>query len=158
MSDGFGMAVDAFGLSDPGCVRPNNEDYFINDKRAGIFILADGMGGARAGEYASQLSAERLYEYLLQNGAEVSGPDLEQGFAAANSVVREAARSSADFEGMGTTLVAARALRDQHVEVSSVGDSRAYRCAGGQLDRLTRDQTWVRDGAAAVRGPDFAVL
>ena len=52
---------EAFGLSDPGCVRPNNEDYFISDTKAGIFIVADGMGGAKGGERASQISAERLY-------------------------------------------------------------------------------------------------
>ena len=60
--------LEAFGLSDPGCVRSNNEDYFISDSESGIFILADGMGGANAGEYASRLSAETLYEYLVEPG------------------------------------------------------------------------------------------
>ncbi len=58
--------LEAFGLSDPGCVRPNNEDYFISDSESGILVLADGMGGANAGECASHLGAERLYEALLQ--------------------------------------------------------------------------------------------
>ena len=72
--------LEAFGLSDPGCVRSNNEDYFISDSESGIFILADGMGGANAGEYASHLSAEMLYEYLLNSANQTGLEMLEHGF------------------------------------------------------------------------------
>src|SRR5450432_3645637 len=113
--------LEAFGLSDPGCVRPNNEDYFISDSESGIFILADGMGGANAGEYASHLSAEMLYEYLL-NAANQAGLEiLEQGFVEANWAVREAAQTNVELTGMGTTLVVARDIGENRLQIGSVG-------------------------------------
>lgn len=135
--------LDACGLSDPGSVRTNNEDYFLFDRPNGIFILADGMGGARAGEYASQLGAERLYSYLLVNT--LDGGSLERGFIEANWFVREAAKSNPELEGMGTTLLAVRCLGPATIQVSSVGDSRAYLSANGAFSRITKDQTWVAE-------------
>lgn len=138
--------LDAFGLSDPGCVRTNNEDYFINDKLAGIFILADGMGGAKAGEYASQLSAERLYDFLLNaDSVDDTAALFDRGFAEANWIVRQTAKSNPDFEGMGTTLLAVRAAGENRVQLASVGDSRAYLASSGQLSLITKDQTWVAE-------------
>ena len=140
--------LEAFGLSDPGCVRSNNEDYFISDSESGIFILADGMGGANAGECASRLSAETIYEYLLHT-ADADGLNLlEQGFVEANRAVREAARSNPELTGMGTTLVVARDLGEARMEIGSVGDSRAYLCSEGLLSVLTQDQTWVAEVGA----------
>jgi protein phosphatase len=140
--------LEAFGLSDPGSVRSNNEDYFISDSESGIFILADGMGGANAGEYASHLSAELLYEFLL-NGADQPGLEtLEQGFLEANWAVREAAQTNAQLSGMGTTLVVARDIGESRLQIGSVGDSRAYHCSGGVLSTLTQDQTWVAEVGA----------
>lgn len=137
--------LEAFGLSDPGCVRTNNEDYFINDSEHGIFILADGMGGAAAGEYASHLSAEVLYEYLLR-APESDGPDLlEQAFLEANWFVRQAAKNNPELEGMGTTLLVARDLGARKLQVASVGDSRAYKLSHHSLDLITQDQTWVAE-------------
>jgi len=136
---------EAFGLSDPGCVRSNNEDYLIPDAPRGIFIVADGMGGANAGEYASRLSAETLYEYLLNNGQGGKLDSVDLGFAEANKAVRRAAGESPDLDGMGTTMVVARGLSGAQVEVASVGDSRAYLLSGGELSLLTEDQTWVAE-------------
>jgi protein phosphatase len=137
--------LEAFGLSDPGCVRSNNEDYFISDSESGIFILADGMGGANAGEYASHLSAEMLYEFLL-NVANQSGLEmLEQGFLEANWAVREAAQTNPELAGMGTTLVVGRNIGEARLQIGSVGDSRAYLCSKGVLSVLTQDQTWIAE-------------
>jgi PPM family protein phosphatase len=137
--------LEAFGLSDPGCVRSNNEDYFISDTKSGIFVLADGMGGANAGEYASRLSAEMIYESLL-NASDHEGPDkLEESFLDANKAVREAARSNPELDGMGTTLLVARAGRDGQMQVASVGDSRAYMCSDHNFSLVTQDQTWVAE-------------
>jgi PPM family protein phosphatase len=135
--------LEAFGLSDRGCVRPNNEDYFIADEQAGIFILADGMGGANAGEYASRLSVERLHQLLLMapEGLEA----LDQAFREANRAVRNAAKENPALDGMGTTLLAGRAIHDSQLEIASVGDSRAYLCSKGELSRVTEDQTWVAE-------------
>ena len=137
--------LEAFGLSDPGCVRPNNEDYFISDTRSGIFILADGMGGAKAGEYASHLSAEMLYEFLRQAPASDGFETLERGFLEANSAVRQAAKANPDYEGMGTTLLAARDIGNGRLQIGSVGDSRAYVASKTEFSQVTRDQTWVAD-------------
>ncbi len=135
--------LEAFGLSDPGCVRPNNEDYFISDSESGIFILADGMGGANAGECASHLGAERLYEMLLKPPA--SDGALQQAFQEANTAVRQAAQNNPDLDGMGSTLLVARKLANSNFEIGSVGDSRAYLISGGRLTRVTEDQTWVAE-------------
>jgi len=139
------LMLEAFGLSDAGCVRTNNEDYFISDTKSGIFILADGMGGANAGEYASRLSAEKVYEMLL-NSRENRDPDiLEQTFLEANRSVRDAARANPELDGMGTTLLAVRAVNNGAVQVASVGDSRAYLCSNRELSLITHDQTWINE-------------
>jgi protein phosphatase len=146
--------LEGFGLSDPGCVRPNNEDYFISDSASGIFILADGMGGANAGEFASRLSVETLYQYLLKHplsngaGAHAGAPEpgfLEPGFLETNCAVRKAASTDPNLEGMGTTLVAVQDAGGGSVHISSVGDSRAYIFSKGKLELLTQDQTWVAE-------------
>jgi PPM family protein phosphatase len=137
--------LEAFGLSDPGCVRSNNEDYFITDNELGIFILADGMGGANAGEYASRLSAERLYSFLKDPNNRAGSQTLGAGFVAANTAVREASQSDFQLEGMGTTLLAARSLPNGELEICTVGDSRAYLVSGGVLSQITEDQTWVAE-------------
>jgi protein phosphatase len=137
--------LEAFGLSDPGCVRTNNEDYFISDAESGIFILADGMGGANAGEYASHLSADMLYKFL-RNLPERDGlATLERAFDEANSAVRQAAKANPQLEGMGTTLLVARAIGEDQLQIGSVGDSRAYLCSRDGFSLITQDQTWVAE-------------
>ncbi len=137
--------LEAFGLSDPGCSRPNNEDYFISDSESGIFILADGMGGANAGEYASHLSAEMLYEFLLNAPTRDGLETLEQAFLEANWAVRQAAKANPELEGMGTTLLVARDIGEDRLQVGSVGDSRAYLSSKDGLSLITQDQTWVAE-------------
>ena len=148
---------EAFGLSDPGCVRTNNEDYFISDSSRGIFIVADGMGGANAGEYASRLSAETLYEFLLKADDDVSLSELEQGFVQANMAVREASAQSSELEGMGTTLVAGRMVDRVRLQLASVGDSRAYCLSENQLSVLTKDHTWVMEIGSRLGLTDEAI-
>ena len=137
--------LEAFGLSDAGCVRANNEDYFISDPEAGIFVLADGMGGANAGEFASRLGAERLYGSLRAQPAPAGDGVvvLENAFREANAAVRDTARSHTGMEGMGTTLIVARCSDSWQFKIGSVGDSRAYLLSRGTLTRITQDQTWV---------------
>ncbi len=154
------MTFEAFALSDPGCVRSNNEDYFISDSESGIFILADGMGGANAGEYAARLSAETLYEFLLEPANRDAPEALERGFLQVNATVREAAGTNPDLEGMGTTLLVARVTRnigEGCIQISSVGDSRAYLCSNGDLSLLTEDQTWVAEVGARLGLSDDAL-
>ena len=137
--------LEAFGVTDRGCVRPNNEDYFVSDATSGIFILADGMGGVNGGEHASRIGAEHLYAYLVSANGSNSAEVLKTGFGEANAAVREYAKQHAGYEGMGTTLVAARTVAGNQIQVASVGDSRAYLFSGGQLTVLTQDQTWTAE-------------
>ncbi|MEP7353009.1 MAG: protein phosphatase 2C domain-containing protein [Acidobacteriota bacterium] len=134
----------AFGATDPGCVRSNNEDRFVVDPTAGFYLVADGMGGAQAGERASQIAAETLVEVVKEEGAEMNAARLASAFHLANQRVKDTASRDQSLHGMGTTLVAALE-RDGHVMISSVGDSRAYQLTNGQLTPITEDQTWVQD-------------
>lgn len=133
---------EAHGISDLGCVRENNEDAFhIEPNR--LFIVADGMGGAQAGERASRLAIDTVVETLRTNGA----PDLEslkKAVDEANRRVREEAAADAALEGMGTTLVAAMPCGDE-LALVSVGDSRAYLQDSGGLLNVTEDQSWVNE-------------
>ncbi|HUA22377.1 MAG TPA: protein phosphatase 2C domain-containing protein [Bryobacteraceae bacterium] len=135
--------LEAFGLSDPGCVRQNNEDYYLVLPETGLFVVADGMGGAQAGEHASRLAAETVASYVEGAGR----TDLDTLFAAfreANHQVISAASSDQALEGMGTTLVAALESGPELL-VASVGDSRAYLFDGRELITITEDQTWVHE-------------
>jgi serine/threonine protein phosphatase PrpC len=135
--------LEAFGLSDPGCVRSNNEDYYLLAPALGLFLVADGMGGAAAGECASQLAAETVGEYVWRTG-KCDVNLLPNAFAEANRrVLEEASRDSA-LDGMGTTLVAVLDAGSE-LFISSVGDSRAYVFHNNALTPLTEDQTWVQE-------------
>ena len=142
--------IEAFGASDPGCVRANNEDYYLVEPSLGLYLVADGMGGAQAGEYASRLAAETVRDLIRSNpgirndpGAAVSDGLLD-AFAEANQRVMQAAEADPGMEGMGTTLVAAL-QRGEDLLIASVGDSRAYLFEQGRLQQVTEDQTWVNE-------------
>ena len=135
--------IESFGLTNPGCVRKNNEDYYILAPEVGLYVVADGMGGAQAGEHASKLASETVLEIVEL--AETLGPEtLLKAFEEANSRVFQAASTDIELEGMGTTLVAALELNGELL-VASVGDSRAYICENDELLIITEDQTWVHE-------------
>src|SRR5689334_3470426 len=98
--------LEAFALSDKGCVRGNNEDYCLIEPRLGLYVLADGMGGAKAGERASRLAVETVAKQISaapQRDSQVLLAAVEE----ANRQVMQASLSDPSLEGMGTTLVAA---------------------------------------------------
>jgi serine/threonine protein phosphatase PrpC len=135
--------LEAFGLSDPGSVRPNNEDCYLLAPEMGLFVVADGMGGAQAGERASKLAVDTLAGFIARSGR-ANAEVLAQAFQEANNQVMNAASNDANLEGMGTTLVAA--LEDgPEILIASVGDSRAYVYQGNELIGVTEDQTWVHE-------------
>jgi serine/threonine protein phosphatase PrpC len=135
--------LEAFGISDPGCVRTNNEDYYLISKDRGLYVVADGMGGAQAGEQASRMAVDTVQNYLGQTSS--STPEaLTEAFAEANRQVIEAASSDLKLEGMGTTLIAALEAGTDLL-IASVGDSRAYVHNGQELLVITEDQTWVQE-------------
>ena len=134
----------SFGVSDPGCVRPNNEDYFLLLPSDGLYVVADGMGGAQAGEHASRLAAETVRDIIRAAAKPASPDDLLDAFAEANRRVSKEADANPDREGMGTTLVAA-VENEGDLFIASVGDSRAYLFEKGELKPVTEDQTWVNE-------------
>jgi protein phosphatase len=136
--------IEAYGASDPGCVRGNNEDYYLVAPSIGLYVVADGMGGAQAGEHASKLAAETLWEIVYQDKGAMDLNGMVAAIEEANRRVMEAAATDPSLEGMGTTLVAALEKPDGLL-VASVGDSRLYLFDKGQLSTVTEDQTWVNE-------------
>ncbi len=135
--------LEAFGASDPGCVRSNNEDYFLVVPAIGLYLVADGMGGAQAGEHASRLAAETIEQSVQQNGI-MDADGLVAAFGRANQRVMDEAARDPQMEGMGTTLVAA-VENNGELLIASVGDSRVYTFENGALQAVTEDQTWVNE-------------
>ncbi len=135
--------LEAFALSDPGCVRPNNEDSYLLAPEDGLYVVADGMGGAQAGEHASKMAVETVAEFI-KKAAQADAETLALAFQEANNRVMNAASADADLEGMGTTLVAALEC-DSELLIASVGDSRAYVHNGSELMVITEDQTWIHE-------------
>jgi PPM family protein phosphatase len=136
--------LEAFGASDPGCVRANNEDYYLLAPSMGLYVVADGMGGAQAGEHASKLAAETLWDVVLQNPDSAGATVLVEAFREANHQVMEASLADPALEGMGTTMVAVLERKGE-LWVASVGDSRAYLFDDGELHAITEDQSWVNE-------------
>ncbi len=133
----------SFGLSDVGCVRKNNEDHFLIDPAIGLYVVADGMGGAKAGEIASHLAVGLLQE-SVSAGSVHDEETLIQAFQQASQTVFDLAQSNREFEGMGTTMVCALDLPGRFM-IGNVGDSRAWLYHDGELSLVTADQTWVNE-------------
>jgi PPM family protein phosphatase len=126
--------------TDPGRKRRGNEDSYVS--RPPLFAIADGMGGARAGEVASALAASALEESSAGRGGEAYVVELIQE---ANRRVHERASTDAETSGMGTTITVALIESDGTVTVGHVGDSRAYLLRGARLEQLTDDHSLVAE-------------
>src|SRR5918997_6786736 len=137
--------AEHFHDSDLGRQRSGNEDSLF--VRAPLFVVADGMGGAQAGEVASEM-AVRAFEGGLPDEAPAEG--LVQIVRAANRRIHERSRNERGRAGMGTTLTAAYLTTGDEVIVAHVGDSRAYLLRDGDLVRLTHDHSLV--GELVARG------
>lgn len=129
------------GRTDPGRKRRRNEDAYVLEPP--LFAVADGMGGAQAGEVASRLAAAAFREF---HEADELAPDerVDAIIQEANRRIYERARTDAEVSGMGTTVTAAL-LEAGNVAIGHVGDSRAYRIRDGQLEQLTEDHSLVAD-------------
>jgi PPM family protein phosphatase len=136
--------AEQFHASDLGRQRQGNEDnYFV---RAPLFVVADGMGGAQAGEVASEMAVES-FDGGIGDGSPADG--LVRIIQEANRRIHDRSRSDEQAAGMGTTCTAAY-VGDAEVTIAHVGDSRAYLWRGGELTRLTRDHSLV--GELVARG------
>ncbi|HEV2590571.1 MAG TPA: Stp1/IreP family PP2C-type Ser/Thr phosphatase [Gaiellaceae bacterium] len=126
--------------TDPGRKRRGNEDSFVC--RPPLFAIADGMGGAQAGEVASALAVEPLNESRVDAGGERKLAELVQE---ANRRVHDRATNDAATSGMGTTITVALVEPDGHIAFGHVGDSRAYRLRGDALEQVTNDHSLVAE-------------
>ncbi len=134
------VAPDSFSKSDTGRQRRSNEDRLF--EQSPLFAVADGMGGARAGEVASKIVVD-----TFQEGLPTAGSDEERLATLvreANKRINDLAREDPDRAGMGTTVTAAYVGPDA-VSVAHVGDSRGYRFRDGKLERLTTDHSLVEE-------------
>ncbi|HEX3436884.1 MAG TPA: Stp1/IreP family PP2C-type Ser/Thr phosphatase [Pseudacidobacterium sp.] len=137
------MRVEAVALTDVGRVRSANEDAYGIAVEAGLFIVCDGMGGAAAGEVASQIVVATALECIDKHqGAKEPRSLLEQLVTLANQRVFARAEREPSLHGMGTTLVSLFVHGDS-VWVAHVGDSRCYRFNSGHLERITQDHSLV---------------
>src|SRR5687767_10889884 len=132
--------------------RPLNEDSFLADSERGIFAVADGVGGAEAGEVASQTAIEVLDEAFRHQEAGTDVEDLmELAIQRANASIHQMAQDHAKFSMMATTIVALH-LKDNVATFGHVGDSRLYRLTpDGQLHRETEDHSIVEEEVRAGR-------
>jgi len=133
-------------ITECGPVRRRNEDWLCVCPDLGLFAVADGMGGHRAGDVASKLALEVLKHTLeIQLGAGASaGELLAQGIRRANEAVYRSAREFIEHRGMGTTLTACL-VRGNKLTVANVGDSRALLLRDGRISKLTSDHSLVQE-------------
>ena len=140
-----------WGLTDPGCVRPQNQDaYHIEtlDRNSVLAVVCDGMGGAKSGNVASTLAIDVFVQEVKRSWNasmdwEAADQMLRSAVKLSNFTVFDQAMQFEEFTGMGTTLVAAL-IRGREVSVVNVGDSRAYGCGRDGIKQLTTDHSLVQ--------------
>ena len=133
--------LKTFSITDIGKRRKLNQDYvFASEKPLGnlpnLFVVADGMGGHNAGDYASKYAVETIKEEVA--GAFEKSPVkiLGKAIHAANSHIRQKAMEKEELRGMGTTVVAATCLKEKYLEVANVGDSRLYVVNDSKIEQI----------------------
>src|SRR6478752_1838924 len=145
------------GQTDTGRVREHNEDTIASDVDVGLLVLADGMGGYNAGEVASGIAVKTITNLVREGLAreDLSSVDrstgltrpsivLRDAITRANKIIYQTARSQAECEGMGTTVVAAL-FYDNRISIAHVGDSRLYRQRGSQIAQVTMDHSLLQE-------------
>jgi protein phosphatase len=161
------MRAIATGLSDVGLQREHNEDSFVVLSEYDLFIVADGMGGHRAGDVASRLATDTIAEFFKSTASEdVTWPfhfdtslseeenRLLTGIRIANRQIYERSAKSREYRGMGTTVVGALfSPKKNRMYIGHVGDSRCYRIRRGELRQMTRDHSLINDYLMAM--PDL---
>ncbi|MBR0085560.1 MAG: Stp1/IreP family PP2C-type Ser/Thr phosphatase [Lachnospiraceae bacterium] len=147
--------MKAYGKTDIGRQRSINQDcFFLTTKPIGIFpnlfIIADGMGGHKAGDRASRQSVDKFVEYAQNARSATTIQAIEDGILYINHIIREEAASNEDFAGMGTTFIVAF-IEGDTLHVANIGDSRLY-YAEETMTQVTEDHSYV---AAMVRAGEI---
>lgn len=138
----------AFSKTDTGKRREMNQDYvFTSESRIGnlpnLCILADGMGGHNAGDYASRYTVETMTATVAKDSSDEPVNIIRNAIQVANQAILEKAKTDIDLDGMGTTVVAAVVLGSE-LCVANVGDSRLY-VIGDEIHQITRDHSYVQE-------------
>ncbi len=149
--------LEVINLSDTGRRRPHNEDSCVTDTSLGLVVLADGMGGYKAGEVASAIAVMAILTGvragLGKRPAKSNGEDGElsaegrlvrQSIIAANAQIYRTAQTDPQCQGMGTTVVSVL-FHDNKVTIAHVGDSRLYRLRGDKFQQLTADHSLIQE-------------
>lgn len=138
------MILRAAASTDVGLRRQANEDRYAMAPNLGLYLVADGMGGHRAGQVASEMAAEAAIRAVdALQGAELNlAEKLRHAFAYSNREIHGAAQRDEDLAGMGTTLVAVL-VTEERLALAHVGDSRAYLVRAGRIRCLTNDHSVV---------------
>lgn len=140
--------LKAWGMKDIGKCREINQDYiFVSEEPIGnlpnLFLVADGMGGHKAGDLASEYTVAKVQEAVSKSMQTIPYQILKGAFQYANQKLLEKAGESDSYTGMGTTLVAATVKNDA-VYVVNVGDSRLYKI-GDKIEQITEDHSLVEE-------------
>lgn len=138
------MKFVAAGQTDVGRERDHNEDTFLVDEELGLYLVADGMGGHRAGEVASAIARDTVHTAMKASRAASRMQALDESIRLANRRVVEEGAQNRARKGLGTTIVAMVSDTDA-VGIAHAGDSRCYLFRGGQLLRMTRDHSLVEE-------------
>ncbi|MBN2056893.1 Stp1/IreP family PP2C-type Ser/Thr phosphatase [bacterium] len=149
--------LNVAAITDVGLKRSVNQDAYHCDPKRKLFVVADGMGGHKAGETASRMAIEAVVNYLQhlevdeKTPTEVELDELQQlsealkvAIETANLAIYQKAQESSEFRGMGTTVVACLII-DESLIVAHVGDSRLYRLRNGELSQMTKDHSRVQE-------------
>ena len=140
--------MKTFSKTDIGMVREVNQDYvFVSDLPVGklpnLFVVADGMGGHKAGEFASRFTVEVVKEALAESPEEGPEAMIRQAITSANRKLLETAKQDSRMEGMGTTLVVATVI-ERTLYLANVGDSRLY-LLNDEIKQVTKDHSLVQE-------------
>ena len=141
--------LEAYSVTDIGRKRKLNQDYvFSSAKPMGnmpnLFIVADGMGGHNAGDYASKCTVETVVSEIRNSFEKNPTIIVKKAVETANSKIRELAAADENLLGMGTTLVVATVI-GKYLQVANVGDSRLYLVGKQGIRQITRDHSLVEE-------------
>ncbi len=139
------LNIKCIGKTDVGLKRSNNEDAFIVRPDLGFCSVADGMGGAAAGEIASRIFVETAAEIFAEiNPSETRMEKVKRAFTLANRRILDHVTAHPDRSGMGCTAEILT-VSGEDIIIGHVGDSRTYRLRGGELRQLTVDHSLVQE-------------
>jgi protein phosphatase len=152
------VTIESAGITDVGRRRDQNEDSLFIDDGMGLYVVADGMGGHKAGEVASKLVVETIRDYLKQNQSDGQVEDLAKvdpslskearqllaGIHLSNRIVHQTSLSNEDYKGMGSTVSAVYFTKETFI-VANVGDSLIYLIRDGKIELLSVPHTLIAE-------------